>query len=184
MFNQLRLYTVDEFETFLAQSENADRAFELVHGELVEKAMPTEEHGLIVANLLAALWIFVKQVGMGRVGAEIRNRLPGDDHNARQPDISYFADASRPIVERGAVPRLPDLVVEVKSPDDTYRLMREKADFYLANGSRLVWLVYPEKHLVEAHTPAGFDLFGEGDTLTGGAVLPGFALAVQDIFPV
>ena len=183
MLTPLRLYTVAELEAFESLPENANRLFELVNGEIVEKAMPTELHGLIVANLIAALWLFIKQSGLGRVGVEIRSQLPADAHNARQPDISYYADTSRPIVERGAVATLPDLAVEVKSPDDTYRLMREKADYYLANGSRMVWLIYPEKRLVEAHTPDGFDLLGEADTLTGGAVLPGFALAVKDIFP-
>ncbi|MBL8146404.1 MAG: Uma2 family endonuclease [Anaerolineae bacterium] len=104
--------------------------------------MPTELHGIIVANLIAALWLVIKAGGCGRVGAEIRNRMPGDEHNARQPDVSYFADDSRPIVERGAVSRMPDIAAELKSPDDSYKVMREKADYYLANGAHLVWLIF------------------------------------------
>lgn len=60
--------------------------------------------------------------------------------------------------------------------------MREKADYYLANGVRLVWLVYPEKHLVVVHTPDTEDILTENDTLDGGDVLPGFKLPVRDIF--
>lgn len=44
---------------------------------------------------------------------------------------------------------MPDLVIEVTSPDNTYKSMRKRADYYLAHGTRLVWLVYPEKCLVE-----------------------------------
>ncbi|MBL8153321.1 MAG: Uma2 family endonuclease [Anaerolineae bacterium] len=180
---RIDLATIREFETFMAQPENRDGRFELIHGEIIEKAMPTELHGLIVANLIALLWSFVKQTGRGRVGAEIRNRMPGDDHNSRQPDISYFADASRPIVERGAVPQMPDLAIEVKSPDDSYKAMREKADYYLANGAGMVWLILTEKREVEVHRPGKLDVLTESDILDGGTVLPDFTLPVREIFP-
>lgn len=183
MVLRIDLATLQEFETFMAQPENRDGRFELIHGDIIEKAMPTELHGLIVANLIALLWSFVNHTGRGRVGAEIRNRMPGDDHNSRQPDVSYFADTSRPIVERGPVPQMPDLAIEVKSPDDSYKAMREKADYYLANGAGMVWLVLTEKRQVEVHRPGKLDVLGESDTLDGGTMLPGFTLAVKDVFP-
>ncbi len=183
MVLQTKLYTVAEFEHFMALPENHDRHYELIHGEIVEKTMPTELHGVIVGRILGELYIHLKAYPGGRVGAEIRNRMPGDDHNSRQPDISYYADASRPIVKQGAVPQMPDLAIEVKSPDDTYKEMREKADYYLSNGTRMVWLIYPEKHLVEVHTPDDFSILDDADTLDGGDVLPGFKLVVREIFP-
>jgi Uma2 family endonuclease len=61
--------------------------------------------------------------------------------------------------------------------------MRDKAAYYLANGARLVWLVYPKKRMVEVLYPNGeFDIFSEGETLSGGEVVPGFTMAVQDVF--
>lgn len=180
---QTRLITIAEFESIAAEPPNRARSLELIHGEITEKSMPTELHGLIVANLIAALWLAIKAGGRGRVGAEIRNRMPGDDHNARQPDISYFADDTRPIVERGAVPRMPDIAAEVKSPDDSYKLMREKADYYLANGARLVWLIFPEDRAIEVHESGQMRILDADDTLDSGDVLPGFALAVRDLFP-
>lgn len=180
---QTRLATVDEFELMAALPANRDRRLELIHGEIVEKAMPTELHGIIVANLIAALWNAIKAVGRGRVGAEIRNRMPGDEHNARQPDVSVYADETRPIIQRGPVPHMPDIAAEVKSPDDSYKLMREKADYYLANGSRIVWLIFPEDRTVEIHEPGIMRAVSEDDLLDGGEVLPGFALPVRELFP-
>ena len=180
---QTRLTIVDEFERFAAHPGNRARGLELIHGEIVEKSIPTELHGILVANLIAALWLTIKSGGRGRVGAEIRNRMPGDEHNARQPDVSYFADDSRPIVERGAVPRMPDIAVEVKSPDDSYKGMREKADYYLANGARIVWLVFPEDRAAEIHEQGEMRILDSDDTFTGGDVLPGFAPPVRDLFP-
>ncbi|GIL14190.1 MAG: hypothetical protein BroJett038_29100 [Chloroflexota bacterium] len=177
-----KLYTVEEFEQFIAQAENADRLFELVEGEIVEK-VPTEQHGVIVVNISTELKLYIRQTGKGRVAVEVRHQLPGDEHNSRLPDIAYYADSSRPVVEQGAVAQMPDLCVEVQSPDDTPKAMRDKAAYYLANGARLVWLVYPKKRLVEALYPDGeFDIFSNGATVSGGELLPGFGLAVHAVF--
>lgn len=176
---QPKLYTVDEFEAFIAHPENAEHYFELINGEIVEK-VPTEKHGYISVNVTTPIRIHTRQTGRGRVVSEVRHRLPDDDHNARQPDISYYMDATRPMVEQGAVLRLPDLAIEIKSPTDSYRKLREKADYYLANGVKLVWLIYPEKRLVEVQ-PLD-ELFGEDDILDGGEVIPGFTLLLREIF--
>ena len=79
---------------------------------------------------------------------------------------------------------MPDLAIEVKSPDDTYKQMREKADYYLQNGTKLVWLVYPEKRIVEVYTNEQQDILTLEDRLTGGELLPEFELSVKDIFDV
>lgn len=177
-----KLYTVDEFEAVIRLPENRDRNFELIQGEIVEK-VPTELHGLVNTNILGYLWTYSRTHNIGRVGPEIRNRIPGDDYNARQPDISFFLDTQRPVVERGPVLQMPDLAVEVKSPDDSFREMREKADYYLANGARMVWLVYPEKRIVEIHTADEFQILIDGETIEVSDVLPGFTLPVRDIVP-
>ena len=177
-----KLYTVDEFERFLKRPENRDRLFELVNGEIVEK-MPTEEHGIIVLNIGTEIRILLKANPIGRVGVEIRHGSPEDRYNDRIPDISFTADTTTSVVTQGAVPRFPDLAVEVKSPDDSYRQMREKAAYYLANGVKLVWLVYPEKRLIEVYRADGeIQILDEDDTLEGGNVLPGFSMTVSSIF--
>ena len=77
--------TVEAFEQFELLPENADRLFELINGEIVEK-VPTEEHGIIVLNIAAPVREWVRQYKRGRVGVEIRHNRPGDRHNARLPD--------------------------------------------------------------------------------------------------
>ena len=90
----------------------------------------------------------------------------------------------QPIVGKGAVTHIADLAVEIKSPDDTYTELRSKAAYYLANGSEMVWLVYPEKLMVEVYRKGSdVDILLESDTIDGGNLLPGFALPVRDIFP-
>ena len=182
MATQPKLFTVIEFEKFLALPENCDHYFELIHGEVVEK-VPTEEHGLIAGNIYGFLWQYTRQSGLGRAVIEVRVRVPEDEYNSRQPDLAFFADTTRPIVKRGPVPLMPDLVIEVKSPDDTYTSMRERAQYYLVHGAKLVWLIYPEKRLVEVYRQgADSDILTGDDTLQGDDVLPGFVLPVHEIF--
>jgi Uma2 family endonuclease len=183
MVTREELMTVETFEGFLDRPENTDRHFELIHGEIVEK-VPTELHGLIVFRLSGALFVYFSANPIGRCGVEVRYRVPGDAHNFRQPDLSVTLDLSTPPVTQGAVLRMPDLAVEVKSPNDTFTAMREKAAYYIANGTRLVWLIYPEKQLIEAaRRDADLDFFTIDDTLTGDDLLPGFTLPVRTIFP-
>jgi Uma2 family endonuclease len=176
--------TVTEFEAWADQPENANLLLELVNGEIIQK-MPTEFHALIAGNFFAHLRDFVRPRGLGRVLFEVRHRSPSDPRNARIPDVSFTrAERLQPIVEEGAVPLIPDLCVEVQSPGDTPKLMREKAAFYLANGAQIVWLAYTKKRrMVEAlYADGEFDIFTEGDTLTAGDLLPGFAVLVKSLF--
>lgn len=182
MVIQPKLYTVEEFDAFLEQAEHQGRLYELVNGEIVEK-VPTEEHGIIVLRIGSKLLVFVEAHKLGWVATEARHRVPHDKHNDRLPDISFRTAASGPVVKRGAVMQMPDLAVEVKSPDDSLKDMRDKAAYYLANGSRMVWLVLPEKRMIEVYTADEQQILTEGDILSGGEVLPGFTMAIEDVFP-
>lgn len=180
MLDTTRLITVDEFEQVLTASQN--RLLELIHGTIVEK-MPTEEHGIIAGNIHALLWHYVKTHQLGRTAIEVRHRVPGDVYNDRLPDICFHRASDRPVVTQGSVPTMPDLAVEIKSPTDTYTLMREKAQYYLQNGSQMVWLVYPEKKLVEVYRQnADVDILTLEDTLNGGEIISGFQLPLTQVF--
>lgn len=175
-----RRYTADEFEQLLQQAGNAERRLELVNGYIEEKPIPTEAHFLLAGRFIGEVY---KQSPTGRVGPEVHVRMPGISQDSRLPDVAFFEDTTRPVVKQGAVSQMPDLVIEIKSPGDTYRKMRERAQCYLANGARMVCLVYPEKYIVEVYTPdSEVDILTIGDTLTGGDVLPGFALPLAQLF--
>lgn len=176
-----KLITVDEYEDFLAQ--HPDGLYELIHGEIVEK-VPTQEHGVIATKIAARLLVFMEDnLIAGHVATEARYRPADDQHNDRLPDVSVHL-TDQPVVKRGAVKELPNLAVEVKSPNDSNKRMREKAAYYIENGCRMVWLVYPAKRIVEVYQPdKDIDILLENDTLTAGDVLPGFMLPVATIFP-
>jgi Uma2 family endonuclease len=185
---QKKLYTVEEFERFADSQVNADRRFELINGEIYEK-MPTEEHGVIGANIAGFVWTFNHQHQLGVLTIEARHRMPGEKHNARMPDVSFILGADRTPVKKGSVLRMPDLAIEIQSPDDDFQDLRAKAKYYLQNGCRLSWLFYPKTRSVEVCTwnrqkqDMDVQTLEIDDTLDGGDVLLGFKVAVGEIFP-
>jgi Uma2 family endonuclease len=174
--------TAEEFEAFIALPENSDRLFELAYGEIVEK-MPTEEHGYLAAIFIAKIFNYPEVNPIGRVVVEARHRMPDDDQNSYLPDVAFTSsERTGKLITEGAVPQMPDLVIEIKSPNDVELKMRKKALYYLENGTQMVWLVFPRKQEIEVHEAEGIKTLTIDDTLDGGSVLPGFTLALKSIF--
>jgi Uma2 family endonuclease len=183
------MFTIAEYEVFVAERANSERRFELIHGEIVEKSRG-EERGAIAAMISHLLLTFILPRKLGRVAVEPRHQVSGDNHNARLPDVAFTStERALPVVKQGGVPQMPDLAIEIKSPDDRVREMREKADYYLRNGARMVWLVYPESQSMEVCTlnadyAMQIDPLAADEALHGGGVLPEFSVTVSDFFNV
>ncbi len=170
-------------QAYLALSEQyPDKRLELIDGVIIEK-MPTQLHAYIVHRLSGFLFMFLREHRLGYALVDAHYSLPYDAENVRVPDLSFISAEKGPLQDSGPAPYMPDWAVEVQSPGQSARLMADKAAFYLANGSRLVWLVYPSKRLVEALTPTERHLWLGDDDLHGGDVLPGFRVQVHDLFP-
>ncbi|MCC6613714.1 MAG: Uma2 family endonuclease [Anaerolineae bacterium] len=179
--------TSEEFEAFLALPENQDRRFELVHGEIVEKPMPGYLHQLISKILFLLLHNYADAHDLGEVLYEVRYRAhPEDTENDRIPDLTFTTKARVPAITSGVVMQIPDLCIEVLSPDDYPKQMRDNsAYYYLENGAKQVWVIYTKKPLIEVMYPDGqSDFYYPGDTLHGGDLLPGFEVALEEIFKV
>jgi Uma2 family endonuclease len=78
---------------------------------------------------------------------------------------------------------VPDLVVEVVSPNDTAREANDKARMWLGHGVRLVWVIHPDTRAVAIHRQDGLENWlDDTDTLDREDVLPGFTCDAADIF--
>ena len=77
---------------------------------------------------------------------------------------------------------VPDLCVEVLSPSNRLRDIREKAEEYLTAGIEEVWIVDPRKRTVEVvRRDQPLRMLCYDDELTS-SVLPGFAVKVSEFF--
>lgn len=78
---------------------------------------------------------------------------------------------------------VPDLAVEVASPNDPHEKVMNKIYEYFRAGVRQVWLTSPEHKTVTIyHTPTKNTILTENDELTGDDLLPGFRCALREIF--
>jgi len=99
------------------------------------------------------------------------------------PDVAFCSIARHPERPEGYLEIPPDLVVEVLSPDDRRKKVREKIKDYVKGGVKLVWLVDPEVKTVTVYAGSlrGTEL-DEMETITGGEVLPEFTCKVAEFF--
>ena len=163
-----------------------DQRVELVKGELVQMTSTGMEHGGIVSILTVLVGGHVRANRLGRTyGAETGVVLTRDPDTVRAPDL-MFISATR-LQGRGDLPGfsdlVPDLAAEVVSPHDYWGEVEEKVAEYLAAGVRLIWVVNPKTKSVHVYRPGNEVLRVSGDDeLTGGEVLPGFAVQVSELF--
>ena len=159
---------------------------ELIRGVLYETMPAGQEHGEIVMNLGAELMNFIKPRRLGRLtGSDAGVWLERDPDTVREPDIAYISAARLPrgVRVRGYAEVVPDLVVEIVSPNDSQREINDKAQMWLSYGVELVWVVQPNTYTVDVYRPGrAVVTLDEQDTLDGLDVLPGFTCAVRDIF--
>ena len=129
---------------------------------------------------------YVRVHGLGRVLAgDPGFLLTADPDTVRAPDVAFIRRERMPagLSRRGYFPGAPDLAVEVISPNDLYTEVDEKVAEWLEHGTRMVLVVNPRRKSVAMHRP-GRDvrMLGVEDTLDGEDVVPGWTLAVRDLF--
>lgn len=152
---------------------------EVIEGVLID--LPISPHGEIVTARIA------ERIGASgtRVLAVGENRaMVPCVANVRVPSAAVYPweHTPRPHFE-GAPPGVhPILTVDVITGKNTTREMSDKRKDYFASGIRLVWFVDPRARTVEVYTaPDQLTTLTDADTLTGGDVLPGFAVPVAQL---
>ena len=121
-----------------------------------------------------------------------RIRHCGADGTEKSPSRIWCGFADVAFVSQDRLPGRPlppildlsaDLAVEVLSPSNTKAEIARKLHEYFEGGTRLAWIVDHRAGTVRVHTsPTEFVTLTAADTLDGGAVLPGFALPLADLF--
>lgn len=158
---------------------------ELVRGELIETMPPGVKHGKIAVRLSSLLLDWADSGAGGHVGVESGFKLARDPDTVRGPDVYYISAARMPDtdVPTGFSEIAPDLAVEVVSPGQTAEAVQDKVSDYLQAGTRLVWVIYPRRRQVVAHTPDGLARTYDSPTLLASEdVLPGFSCSVAGLF--
>jgi len=138
------------------------------------------------STLNAQLWLWNQKTQRGEVfdssgGFKLPN---GAD---RSPDAAWVA-AERwnrlSAEEKEKFPPIcPDFVIELRSPSDVLAPLREKMQEYLANGTRLGWLINRKDRTIEiSRSGQPVETLHAPSTLSGEDVLPGFVLDLRSIW--
>ena len=160
--------------------------YELVRGELRKMAPAGAYHSKTAIKIGAALLVYAAANNLGEVfGADGGFRIGSDPDHVLSPDAAFVRReriAAIGLVD-GYWPGAPDLAVEVISPNDRYTEVEEKVADWLAAGVLLVALVNPRNRTVTCRCSGQSPvILTEQDTLEGGDVVPGWQMAVGDIF--
>jgi Uma2 family endonuclease len=177
--------TAEEFWEWCNRPENANKHAELVRGEIVEMPSPGERHGLLCAWIAFLLLTYVRSRRRGAVATNDTGLIVEESPDTvRGPDVVLFAEC---IPLEHANPRhsrrIPELVVEVLSPTDSWTALLRRVKQYHQRGVPLVWVVDPEPRTVTVCRPNEYQqLLEESEDVTGNGVLADFRLRVSELF--
>jgi Uma2 family endonuclease len=162
------------------------KKFELIDGIPMEKDMGARS-GRIALRLGGWLEQFCTRHNLGYVfdSSTGYHCFPGRPRLLRIPDVSFVRIGRFPNedVPDGFIPLAPDLVVEVISPNDRADEVETKVTEYRSAGVPLIWVVYPSTRTIHIRRLDGSTtVLTEADTLSGEAVVPGFACRVGELF--
>jgi Uma2 family endonuclease len=181
MVLQTKPITIEEFDRIIMRPENINRNFELIAGAIVEKMVSNPRSSAIGALMVGFLSAHVRQGGLGRVTGADGGYVVGDEKYI--PDAAYISKARQEKCPTEAYnPLAPDLAVEVLSPSNDDDEMRIKIANYLAAGT-VLWVIDPDRERVEIYVSGQPPkILSVNDTLDGETLLPGFKLAVKELF--
>jgi Uma2 family endonuclease len=161
---------------------------ELVNGELVLMSAAGYRHGLVALEIAASLREYGKRTGRGHALPDNVGFIVDLPHRRSfSPDAAFVTQP----VSDGFVAGAPVFAVEVRSPEDygpaAERSMAAKRADYFAAGTLVVWDVDTLSDDVvrayRASDPARPTIFRRGDRADAEPALPGWSMAVDDLFP-
>ncbi len=160
--------------------------YEMVNGELVEKSGRTFPHGKLLARVGAELGRYIEATHAGEASIKATYILCREPKLLRFPDISFISKARMPVEgppDKSYWEFVPDLAIEIISPEDEMYAVYELAAEYIERGVKEVWLIVPAGRAVIIYRS-----FEEQRTLTvrdkleSAEILPGFSMAVSELF--
>ena len=179
-------YTYDDYYDWLFTER-----VELIFGKVLPMAAPNRLHQTVIINLNTIFGIFFKGKSCEYYPAPFDVRLPvgikkGKYTTVVQPDLSVFCDQEK-LDQKGAK-GAPDLVVEILSPGNSRRDMKDKFEVYEMAGVREYWIFHPIDSFVlpyilnEEGKFVGLPVVHSPDILYS-RIFPDLSFSLEEIFP-
>ncbi len=170
-------------------ANSADESwYEIIDGKRVELPPMSFYASYLASQLVFRLNEYAQARGAGVAVGEVLFHLALPVDRNRRPDAAFVSyerwprDRDMP-QDQNVWDVVPDVAVEVISPNEYVEDLLEKVEEYLQSGVRLVWVVYPRRRIIQVfeslHQIRGLT---HADELDGGGVLPGFRLPLSSFF--
>lgn len=180
-----RMISVDDYVAI------NDARLEIMDGEFVQMSAAGISHQIFASNIYNHIYEYLKTNPLGLLLADATTFLMFSDkqrlRDAFLPDVAFIRsenflpmdDLSKPY------PGVPDLAVEVVSPDDKPDYVMRKIRAYLEKGTAQVWIIYPtarEVHQYRRDTPDTARLYTGSQVIEADPLLPDFRLPLDVVF--
>jgi Uma2 family endonuclease len=178
------------------QTQHPDWQMELVDGSIVVMEPSDYESDEITIEFARVMANWVRPRKLGRVtGSAAGFILPNSEkqdasngevqpRNLRAPDVSFVRASRLKRTKRDFVELVPDLMVEVKSKTDRIKPLVEKIELFLELGAVVGILIDPDKRDLTVYRPNQSAVtLCDGDILTVPELLPGWELAISELWP-
>ena len=168
--------------------------FEIIDGRWLPVSPTLFGHGNITKRIFSRFLVYEQSEETGETFFEVPFVLvdsPNWVAGSRVPDVMFIrkerlTDYRRTVPDFADKPLIlvPDIVVEVVSPTDSYSEVNSKVDSYLADGVKIIWVFDPQRKRVTEYRADNNQPreFGFNDILSGRDIAPAFELKISDIF--
>jgi Uma2 family endonuclease len=162
---------------------SGETGLELIEGRAVPKVAPRYHHSRLQAALLSVLDPWAE--ACGHVGPEwgVVLQRQGKDW-VPIPDVLYvsFERLAADWAENDVCPVAPELVIEIRSPDQTFREFVVKAGDYLSAGVDRVWLIDPQARSLSVFFPDRPPQTLTGEQTCTDPLFPDLRFSVAELF--
>jgi Uma2 family endonuclease len=178
-----QLLTAEEYYRLSDKPEYS----ELVRGVIVPMNQPGFRHGFICGQTYFLLRLYLMDHDVGRVLTNDSGIITQrDPDTVRGGDVIFYSyeRVPREVTPVGFPASAPNIVFEVRSPNDRWSEILEKIAEYLTAGVELVCVLVPETRAAHLFYPDRPGAILQGDEeLTLPAPLDGFRQPVSAFFP-
>jgi len=174
-----------EHENVLAVQD--EPLYEIVNGQRVDIPPMSAYTTWLASRLHGRLGLYAEDKGLGTSVVEMLFVLDAEHNLRHRPDVAFVSAARWPLGRAlpgtGDWDVIPDLAIEVISPNDVFKDMLAKVREYFHYGVQAVWIIAPEEQQVYVYdSPVHVRILTVQDALTGGEVGPGLRLPLGHLF--
>ena len=159
--------------------------YELEMGKLAIMSPPGESHGYVQSNIGFFLKLQGQHQGLGRAYAETGVVISRNPDTVYSADVAFIGNDRLPVRQskEGYLETIPDLVVEIRSKNDTMAELSRKAKNYLAAGVSTVWIVDESARSIAVEELNGKSrVVRDNEPIPPPGAIPNFDLTVNRVF--